>query len=92
LRVPRCAHGERQCAGSVAWHERATGRRLGVSWAVWLLCPVAFTALAAVVSWWRHRPARPPDMARAMSDHARFLEALDGAVDTLPECPPRRPR
>jgi len=61
-----------------------------VTWAVWLLCPVVLTALAAVVSWLRHRPQRPPDTARAMREHTRFLNALEDAVDTLPECPPRR--
>jgi hypothetical protein len=61
-----------------------------MSWAVWLLCPVVLTALAAVASWWRHRPARPPDTEQAMREHARFLTALESAVDTLPECPPRR--
>ena len=61
-----------------------------MSWAVWLSFPVVLTVLAAVVSWLRHRPARPPDTARAMQEHVRFLNALEGAVDTLPECPPRR--
>ena len=47
-----------------------------MSWAVWLLAPVVLTALAALVSWWRHRPARPPSTARAMREHEQFLDAL----------------
>jgi hypothetical protein len=47
-----------------------------VTWAVWLLIPVAVTALAAVGSWLRHRPARPPDTSRAMREHGEFLDAL----------------
>jgi hypothetical protein len=47
-----------------------------VSWAIWLLAPVAVTLLAAVASWWRHRPARPLDTKRAMRAHDEFLDAL----------------
>jgi len=65
-RVPRCADGERLVPVSVS----------DVSWAAWLLFPVAVTVLAAIVSWWRHRPARPPDTARAMREHGEFLDAL----------------
>jgi hypothetical protein len=43
---------------------------------VWLLIPVVLTVLAAVLSWWRHRPARPLDTARAMRAHEEFLDAL----------------
>jgi len=43
---------------------------------VWLLFPVVLTVLAALASWWRHRPARPPDTARAMRRHGEFLDAL----------------
>jgi hypothetical protein len=47
-----------------------------MTWAVWLLIPVAVTLLAAVGSWLRHRPPRPPDTARAMREHGEFLDAL----------------
>lgn len=47
-----------------------------MTWAVWLLIPIAVTAVAAVGSWLRHRPARPPDTARAMREHGEFLDAL----------------
>jgi hypothetical protein len=47
-----------------------------VSWAIWLLVPVAVTVLAALASWLRHRPARPLDMRRAMRAHDEFLDAL----------------
>jgi hypothetical protein len=49
---------------------------LGMSWAVWLLIPVALTTIAAIASWLRHRPPRPPDTARAMREHSDFLDAL----------------
>jgi hypothetical protein len=41
-----------------------------------LLVPVAGTVLAAIGSWLRHRPARRPDTAQAMREHAEFLDAL----------------
>jgi len=43
---------------------------------MWLLVPAVVTVLAALGSWLRHRPARPPDTARAMREHGEFLEAL----------------
>lgn len=43
---------------------------------MWLLVPVAVTLLAALGSWLRHRPARPPDTKRAMREHGEFLDAL----------------
>jgi hypothetical protein len=51
-------------------------RSESVSWALWLLIPVALTTVAAIVSWVRHRPRRPPDTARAVREHAEFLDAL----------------
>jgi hypothetical protein len=47
-----------------------------MTWALWLLIPVAVTAVAALGSWLRHRPARPPDTDRAMREHGLFLDAL----------------
>ncbi|HVU91233.1 MAG TPA: hypothetical protein VHC23_03300 [Jatrophihabitans sp.] len=47
-----------------------------MSWAVWLLIPVVLTSLAAIGSWLRHRPPRPPDTERAMREHSEFLDAL----------------
>jgi hypothetical protein len=41
-----------------------------------LAIPVVVTALAAVVSWWRNRPPRPIDTARAMREHGEYLDAL----------------
>jgi hypothetical protein len=47
-----------------------------MTWALWLLIPVVVTVLAALGSWLRHRPARPPDTAQAMREHGEFLDAL----------------
>jgi hypothetical protein len=47
-----------------------------VTWAVWLLIPVAVTVLAALGSWWRGRPKRAPTADEAMRAHADFLAAL----------------
>jgi hypothetical protein len=47
-----------------------------VSWALWLLIPVAVTVLAALGSWWRSRPKRAPSTAEAMRAHGDFLDAL----------------
>ena len=56
----------------------ASIRELGaaVSWALWLAVPVAATLLAAIWSWLRHRPRRPPDTKQAMQAHADYLDAL----------------
>jgi hypothetical protein len=62
-----------------------------VSWALWLLVPVVLTVLAALGSWLRHRPARPPDTARAMREHGEFLDALvqsARAKDRQSQAPP----
>lgn len=47
-----------------------------MSWALWLLLPVAGTVLAALVSWLRGRPRRTPTGRRAMRAHDDFLAAL----------------
>jgi hypothetical protein len=47
-----------------------------MSWAVWLLVPVAVTLLAALGSWLRSRPARTLDTPQAMRAHDDFLDAL----------------
>jgi hypothetical protein len=52
------------------------------AWALWLAGPVVATALAAVWTWWRGRPAKVPKPKRAMAEHQAFLEALrEPAVD-----------
>jgi hypothetical protein len=43
---------------------------------LWLLVPVFATVLAALGSWWRSRPKRPPTMQEAMRAHDEFLDAL----------------
>jgi hypothetical protein len=47
-----------------------------MSWALWLLAPVAVTVLAAIGSWLRSRPARTPNTQQAMQAHGDFLDAL----------------
>jgi len=60
--------------------ERAHGAYRHESWALrvgmWLAGPVAATALAAVWTWWRGRPAKVPGPKRAMAEHHAYLEAL----------------
>lgn len=43
---------------------------------MWLLVPVAATVLAALGTWWRARPKRPPRTHEAMQEHDEFLAAL----------------
>ena len=64
--VPRCANGERACAGSVRQ----------MNWAFWLLIPVCVTMVAALGSWWLARPKRVPSTQDAMRAHDEFLDAL----------------
>lgn len=64
--APRCADGEQCGAGSVAC----------VSWMVWLLIPVAVTAVAAIVSWLHSRPDRRLKPDDAMRAHGDYLDAL----------------
>jgi hypothetical protein len=47
-----------------------------MAWAVWLLIPAIATALAAAVTWLRHRPLRPPATDEAVRRHAEYLDAL----------------
>lgn len=47
-----------------------------MSWALWLLVPVAVPLLAAVAIWWRGRPTGPPDGDAAMQAHRDYLAAL----------------
>jgi cytochrome c-type biogenesis protein CcmH/NrfF len=61
-----------------------------MSWALWLLAPVAVTVLAAVASWVRSRPARPPNTEQAMRAHDEFLAALGRS--TRPQDRPARSR
>ncbi len=58
---------------------------------MWLLVPVVVTVLAALASWWRHRPARPPDTARAMREHGEFLDTLTVALSRAREHGQRDP-
>jgi len=51
-----------------------------MSWAVWLLIPVAVTLLAAFGSWLRSRPKRAPTTRQAMRAHDEFLDALAQAT------------
>jgi uncharacterized iron-regulated membrane protein len=65
------------------------------AWALWLAGPVVATALAAVWTWWRGRPAKAPKPKRAMAEHQAYLEALrqpavDRDADALAQPPPRR--
>ena len=46
------------------------------SWALWLAVPVVATALAALWSWWRARPASTPDTSESMQAHSDYLDAL----------------
>ena len=59
-----------------------------MTWAVWLLVPVGLTVLAAIASWLRHRPARRPDTAAAMREHAEFLDALARSARSGERRPP----
>lgn len=62
-----------------------------MTWALWLAVPVILTALAALASWWRSRPARRPKTAQAMRDHGAFLDALVQTArskDRGPHAPP----
>ena len=43
---------------------------------MWLLIPVAVTALAALASWLRSRPDRTPNTDQSMRAHDEFLDAL----------------
>jgi hypothetical protein len=43
---------------------------------VWLLIPVAATVFAAIGSWLRARPRKPPTTDEAMRAHGDFLDAL----------------
>ncbi len=47
-----------------------------MTWAVWLGVPAVATALAAVWTWLRSRPARTPSTADAMKAHSDYLDAL----------------
>jgi hypothetical protein len=47
-----------------------------VGWALWLSIPVVVTALAAVWSWVRSRPAPVPTTHQAMREHSEYLDAL----------------
>lgn len=47
-----------------------------MSWALWLLVPVAATALAAAWSWLRARPTPEPSTVEAMQAHSEYLDAL----------------
>ena len=47
-----------------------------MAWALWLAIPVAVTALAAVASWLRGRPAPALKTDEAMRAHDDFLDAL----------------
>jgi hypothetical protein len=47
-----------------------------VAWVLWLSIPIVVTVLAALGSWLRSRPPRPPDTRRAMREHDEFLDAL----------------
>lgn len=51
-----------------------------MSWAVWLLIPVAVTVLAALASWLRARPARKLTTRQAIQAHDEFLAALAQAT------------
>jgi hypothetical protein len=51
----------------------------GLSWAVWLAAPVVVTVLAALILWWRGRPARPLRTAETISGHQAYLDALAAA-------------
>lgn len=51
-----------------------------MAWALWLAVPVAATALAAVLGWWRgwrvRRAQRPLGTEDAVRAHSEFLQAL----------------
>jgi hypothetical protein len=47
-----------------------------MAWMLWLAAPVVATTLAAVVAWWRARPAPRADAATAMRAHRAYLDAL----------------
>ncbi len=46
------------------------------TWALWLAIPVAVTALAAIWSWVRSRPAPTPSTDESMRAHEDYLAAL----------------
>jgi hypothetical protein len=63
-----------------------------MAWALWLLAPVGATVLAAIASWLRSRPRRPPTTDEAVRAHSEFLDALAKRAATLPGCDsPSRP-
>jgi hypothetical protein len=67
----------RRCAGSERAHGGVPSRDVAhYAWALWLAGPVVATALAAVWTWWRGRPAKVPGPKRAMAEHQAYLEAL----------------
>jgi hypothetical protein len=47
-----------------------------MGWVVWLAIPVVVTAVVAVLSWARSRPARRLGTDDAMRAHAGYLDAL----------------
>ena len=47
-----------------------------MAWVLWLAGPVVATALVALWTWVRGRPARVPDSDAAIRGHQAYLDAL----------------
>jgi hypothetical protein len=47
-----------------------------MSWVLWLAIPAGVVVLAALLTWVRARPRRPPSVQEAMRAHEAYLDAL----------------